>query len=199
MKKVLFSLLAVAGMLFAGDQVQAQQNIKIGVFDIEQMIMAMPGYRAVDSALQVYQSDSLASEYDIYQMEYRRLDSTYKADSAAGKSKAVLDYSSKQRQQVGMNLIYWQQIAQQKLENKRGELAQPLYEQVATAYKKILAAKKYTLVLKPEAIEGAGTDFKVVDNIFELVAKELKIPLQGPDGQPVQHEEPAKPQAKPKG
>ncbi len=199
MKKVLFSLLAVAGMLFAGDKVQAQQNIKIGVFDIEQMIMAMPGYRAVDSALQIYQSDSLASEYDIYQMEYKRLDSTYKADSAAGKSKAVLDYSSKQRQQVGMNLVYWQQIAQQKIENKRGELAQPLYEKVATAYKKILAAKKYTLVLKPEAIEGAGTDFKVVDNIFELVAKELKIPLQGPDGQPVQHEEPAKPQAKPKG
>jgi Skp family chaperone for outer membrane proteins len=195
MKKVLFSLLITAGFLFSANTVNAQTKpIKIGYFDIEQMVMAMPGYRSVDSLLQIYQADSLNTEYNIYLSEYHRLDSTFKADSAAGKSKAVLDYSAQQRQQVGMNLYYWQQISQNKLENKRAQLAQPLFEQVMAAYKKVLDANKYTLILKPEALEQ-GTALTSAaggaDNIFELVAKELKITLPGAANGNGQPEEPA--------
>lgn len=175
MKKVLFSLLAVTGMLLAssGSAQAQQQGLKIGVFDIEIMMQVMPGYRAVDSLVRFYESDSLAAEYQFYQSEYQRIDSTYKLDSAAGKAKNILDMQKQQRQQVAMQLVYWQQIAQNKSDQKRAILAQPLYEKVVTAYKKVLDTKKYTLILKPNTFE-AGT---VVDNIFELVAKELKIPL----------------------
>lgn len=161
--------------MFANDKVQAQQ-LKIGIFDLDYMVQAMPGYRSVDSLVQIYDRDSLSAEYDIYMSEYQRLDSTYKTDSAlvaqGKKSKALLDYTAGERQKMGMNLAYWQQIAQQKENNKRGELAQPLYEQVAAAYKKVLDTKKYTLVLKPESIE-LGTS--IVDNLFVAVAKELKL------------------------
>lgn len=195
MKKVLFSLLITTGFLFSVSTADAQTKpIKIGYFDIDQMVMAMPGYRSVDSLLQIYQNDSLNTEYNIYLNEYHRLDSTYKADSAAGKAKAVLDYSAQQRQQVGMNLVYWQQISQNKLENKRAQLAQPLYEQVMTAYKKILDANKYTLVLKPEALEYGTAPSAAAggaDNIFDLVAKELKIPLPNAANGNGQPEEPA--------
>jgi Skp family chaperone for outer membrane proteins len=179
MKKVLFSLLAFAGLFLAGNSLQAQ-NMKVGVFDLDQMVQAMPGYRSVDSLLQIYQSDSLSAEYNFYLSEHNRLDSTYKADSAAKKAQTVLDMEKQQRQQVAINLVYWQQIAQNKLENKRSILAQPLYEQVANAYKKILDSKKYTLILKPEAVEMGTAPSSAqggVDNIFEMVAKELKIPL----------------------
>jgi Skp family chaperone for outer membrane proteins len=176
MKKVLFSLLAVVGLLFAADKTQAQSQppLKIGVFDIETMVRAMPGYRNVDSLMDIYQRDSLATEYDFYQSEYKRLDSTYKADSTANKAKTVLDMEKQQRNQVAMQIVYWQQIAENKAQQKNAILAQPLYEQVIKAYQKVLETKKYTLILKPGTLERGTTG---VSNVFEDVAKELKIPL----------------------
>lgn len=168
MKKVFFSLLVVVAVLFAG---KAGAQVKVGVFDIDYMVQAMPGYARVDSLVQIYQRDSLGTEYQILNNEYHRLDSTWKADSAAGKPKAVLDYSNNQRQQVGMKLVYWQQYAQQKSNAKTGELAQPLYEQVVDAYKKVLATKKYNIILKPQTYEAGFP----IDNLFVSVAKELKL------------------------
>ena len=49
--------------------VQAQQ-MKVGVFDMDLMVQAMPPYRQVDSLVQIYERDSLAGEYEIYQSEY---------------------------------------------------------------------------------------------------------------------------------
>jgi Skp family chaperone for outer membrane proteins len=174
MKKAFFSVLVLTAVLFTGETVQAQQ-MKIGVFDIDAMVQAMPGYRNVDSLLQIYQKDSLAAEYDVYLSEYQRLDSTYKADSAlvaqGKKSKALLDYTTGERQKMAVNLTYWQQIAQNKYDAKRGKLAQPLYEQVANAYKKVIDTRKYTLILKPQAYELGSS----VDNLFISVAKELKL------------------------
>ncbi len=170
MKKVFFSVLAFAAVLFMAQKVQAQQ-MKVGVFDIDYMVQAMPAYAVVDSLLQIYQRDSLGAEYEVYTTEYKRLDSTYKADSTAGKSKSLLEYTGKSRQQMMGNLVYWQQIAQGKAEQKRGQLAQKLYEQVSNAYKKVLDAKKYTLVLKPQVYELGPH----IDNLFISVAKELKL------------------------
>lgn len=170
MKKLIVSV-SLFGLLFFGFQAQAQQTMKVAVFDIDIMVQAMPGYRTVDSLVQIYERDSLAEEYAIYQSEYKRLDSTYKADSAANKSKAVLDYTKNQLQQVAMNLIYWQQIAQNKSDNKRAVLSQSMYEQVVNAYKKVLEKKKYFLILKPQTYEAGFP----IDNLFISVAKELKL------------------------
>ncbi|MEO7209966.1 MAG: OmpH family outer membrane protein [Chitinophagaceae bacterium] len=170
MKKFLLSV-SFLGMLVIGLSAQAQTPMKIAVFDIDIMVQAMPGYRAVDSLVQLYERDSLAEEYAVYQSEYKRLDSTYKADSAANKSKAVLDYTKNQLQQMSMNLVYWQQIAQNKSDNKRGVLSQSMYEQVVNAYKTVLAKKKYTLILKPQTFEAGFP----IDNLFISVAKELKL------------------------
>src|SRR5258705_813011 len=109
MKKVLFSICLLTALFFDTEQLQAQNQLKIGVFDIDIMVQNMPGYKIVDSLVQLYNRDSLGTEYDIYQSEYHRLDSTFKADSAAGKSAAILDYTSNQRKQIAMNLVYWQQ------------------------------------------------------------------------------------------
>jgi len=50
-------------------------------------------------------------------------------------------------------------------------LSQDLYSLVVNAYKKVLARKKYTLVLKPQTYEGG---FRI-DNVFIAVARELKL------------------------
>src|SRR5438093_806034 len=108
MKKIFFSILTLASVLFAGEKVRAQQ-IKIGVFDIDAMVMyGMPQYHNVDSLLQIYQRDSLNAQYEVYQNEYQRLDSTFKADSLlvvqGKKSKALLDYTEGERKKMVTNL-----------------------------------------------------------------------------------------------
>ena len=174
MRKRLLSLSACIVFLLAAGVVKGQ-TFKAGVFDIDLMVQAMPGYQIVDSLVQVYERDSLGVEYEYYQLEYQRLDSTYKADSAlvaAGtKSKALLDFTAQERRKIAMNLVYWQQIAQNKSNNKRAQLAQPLYTVVINAYKKVLDRKKYTLILKPQTYERGFP----IDNIFIATAKELKL------------------------
>jgi len=171
MKKVFFSLLMLTTVLLVGYSAKAQ-SLKIGIFDIDAMVMAMPDYTKVDSLVQIYDRDSLGAQYDIYVSEYKRLDSTARADSAAHKPQAVLDYTAKQLNQVRFNLQYWQQIAQQQESVKRNTLAQPLYEKVVASYKKILDAKKYTLILKPTAIEQP---IIAADNLFISVAKDMGL------------------------
>jgi Skp family chaperone for outer membrane proteins len=171
MKKTVFGLLVVIASLFAGNSANAQQ--KIGVFDVDIMVQAMPGYRGVDSLLQIYERDSLRLEYDYALGEYNRLDSTYKADSAKKAPASVLTYVKDQRTQVATTLIYWQQISQNRMEGKRQQLAGPLYDRILTAYQKVLQGNNYLVVLKPGAFEMGSK----VENVFEKVAKELKITL----------------------
>lgn len=164
-------MLAFAATMFTANDVNAQT--KIGVFDVDIMVQAMPGYRTVDSLLGLYEQDSLRGDYEFAVREYNRLDSTYKADSAAKKPSSVLNYVKDQRTQFATTLIYWQQIAQQRTEGKRQELAAPMYEKVLTAYQKVLQTNNYLVVLKPGAYEMGSK----VENVFEKVAKELKITL----------------------
>lgn len=196
MKKVLFSVFGFAAMTLATGSTQAQ-TMKIGVFDIDVMVQAMPGYHVVDSLVRLYETDSLGQELQWNQSEYHRLDSTYKADSASAvtgkKNKFAWDQVAADRQKVAINLVYWQQIAQNKSNNKRSQLAKPLYDKVADAYKKVLARKKYTLILKPQTYEAGFA----IDNIFIAVARELKLTelpqdmlYLGDDPDPVKQQQP---------
>jgi len=207
MKKILSFALSIAALLLVSVNARSQ-TLKIGVFDIDVMVQAMPGYHNVDSLMQIFDHDSLGSLREYYESEYKRLDSTYKSDSAqvvtGKKSKAILDMVYADRQKAMINIIYWQQIAQNKSNEKRGVLSQGMYDQVVNAYKKVLARKKYTLVLKPQTYEGG---FKI-DNIFIAVARELKLTElpqnllylgDDPDPAPVKPTTQKPPVTKPKG
>ena len=173
MNKKFFFVLGCAVVLFTNSS--NAQTLKIGVFDIDMMVQAMPPYHNVDSLMQIYDNDSLGALKQYNEGEYQRLDSTYKSDSAlvaqGKKSKAILDMVVADRQKAAINIVYWQQIAQNKSDAKRSELSQDLYKTVVDAYKRVLARKKYTLVMKPQTYE-AGFQ---IDNIFIAVARELKL------------------------
>jgi Skp family chaperone for outer membrane proteins len=174
MKKILSFAFIFAAFLLLSVNARSQ-TVKIGVFDIGIMVQAMPGYHIVDSLMEIYDRDSLGALRNYYESEYQRLDSTYKSDSAqvasGKKSKAILDMIFGDRQKAMINIVYWQQIAQNRSNEKRNVLSQNLYNLVVNAYKKVLERKKYTLVLKPQTYEGG---FKI-DNIFIAVARELKL------------------------
>lgn len=174
MKRILILLCCCFSLMILTENLKAQ-SFKAGVFDLDIMVQAMPGYHEVDSLVKQYEIDSLAPEYEYYQLEYARLDSTYKLDSpmvAQGKkSKALLDHVVEDRRKMALNIVYWQQISQNKSNNKRAQLAQPLYITVSEAYKKVLLKKKYNLILKPQTYEAGFA----IDNIFLSVARELKL------------------------
>jgi len=175
MKKVFFSLLTVAAMFFVTNHATAQQ-IKIGVFDLDAMVSAMPDYARVDSLLNIYQRDSLGGEYEYYQNEYIRVDSILKFIDTpgvkTGKITAVtlkMD-NDKKTQLVGL-IVNWRQYAQQKYNNKKGQLSQGLYNIVGSSYEKIVRARGYAIVLKPGTYEFGPR----YDNLFITVAKDLKL------------------------
>ncbi|MBS1746949.1 MAG: OmpH family outer membrane protein [Bacteroidetes bacterium] len=176
MKKVLLAAVCVTALSFGGSKINAQTGsaFKVGVFDIDLMVRALPDYRAVDSLTQLYERDTLGSEYQVYLSEWHRLDSTLQADSAKGSiPKSVMDYNNQQKQQMGMQLTYWQQIAQNKSDQYRSNLSAPLYQKVVAAYKKVLTTKKYNLILKPDSYEVGFP----IENMFPLVAKEMNVTL----------------------
>lgn len=174
MKKA-FSFVFLVTVLVFSNITANSQSFKVGVFDVDIMVQAMPAYSIVDSLMQIFDRDSLGALQDYNLSEYQRLDSTYKADSAqvatGKKSKALLDMVAADRQKAMVNVVYWQQIAQNRSNAKRSALSQNLYNQVIPAYKKVLARKKYTLVLKPQTYEVGFP----IDNIFVAVARELKL------------------------
>jgi hypothetical protein len=175
MKKVFLAAVCVTALCFGFITTNAQTApaFKVGVFDIDLMVQAMPEYRGVDSLTQLYERDTLGSEYQIYLSEYQRLDSTWKSDSAAKKPQTVLDYTRNQEMQMAYQLQYWQQIAQNKSSQYRSSLAGPLYQKALAAYKKVLATRKYNLILKPDSYEVGFP----IENMFPLVAKELNVTL----------------------
>lgn len=174
MKKFFLLTLSVFTLGVAFKSAAQAPVLKIGVFDIDMMVQALPEYRSIDSLTANYEQDSLGAQYQSYQSEYQRLDSTFKADSVAKRPQSVLDYSNNLKRQMAFNLVYWQQISQQKSNDFRAQLAQPLALRVLNAYKKVLATNKYSLILKPNTYE-VGTPH--LENIFPLVAKEMNVTL----------------------
>jgi Skp family chaperone for outer membrane proteins len=179
MKKVLIAVVALVGLLISSNETKAQTPVKFGFFDLETMVTVMPGYVQVDSLLQIYERDSLTAEYDMLQDQFQYLEDKLKKDSAEKKPESVLELTRQERNKVGMQLLYWQQIAQNKLQNKRNQLAGPLVQQVVVAYQKILQKGNYTLVFNPQALETISLSPGVtkIENLFIPVAKELKIQL----------------------
>ncbi|MES1220180.1 MAG: OmpH family outer membrane protein [Bacteroidota bacterium] len=168
------NIIAIAFVCLSSQAFSQANQLKVGVFDIDIMIQAMPTYSStVDSALQAYAKDSLSQEYLFYQQEYTRVDSSYKIDSVLKKPQSVLDLKERQRQELAYNIINFQQIADQRLAIKRAWLARPLYEKVMAAYKRVLETQKYTLILKPNSYEM----FSHVENVFVRVGKELNVAL----------------------
>lgn len=174
MKKTIILAFTFVFLLSFTNEVKSQ-TLKIGVFDLEVMVQAMPAYRVVDSLMAIYDRDTLDALRQYNESEYKRLDSVYRADSAAvangQKPKTVYDIIANDRQKAMINILYWQQIAQNKSNEKRSILSQNLFNQASEAYKKVLARKKYTLVLKPNTYEYGFN----IENIFIAVARELKM------------------------
>ncbi len=166
----MFAALIGAAFFTGGQQAEAQN--KFGYFDLETMVSLMPGVEKVDTALQIFERDSIGQEYDFELSEFQRQDSILKKDSAIMPARV---YQQRQQEQARrfVKLQNWQQYAQQLMQAKQQELLAPYYEKVANAFRDVVKEGKYTYVFKQESLYEAPPG----ENLILLVAKKLNVTL----------------------
>ncbi|OIR05019.1 outer membrane protein (OmpH-like) [mine drainage metagenome] len=172
MKKILVVCVALTIGLVFSNSTKAQQ-LKIGVFDEESVLGLFPDIQKVQTALDQYAQDSLKGEYDYTLSEFKRLDSTFKKDSAT----LAPSVKSLMQKDIATNyskIVNWQQYQQQMLQAKQNQLLEPYLKKVYAAFQEVVAEQKYTWVLKKDACVIPGG---LADNISIKVAQKLKLPL----------------------
>jgi outer membrane protein len=167
MKKLKVFVLAASFIIASS----AIAQTKIGYIRIDDMVSLMPEIPRVDSLLKIFQTDSLAGEYSTLIQLYQFKDSVYR-DSVRTKP-AV----RKQIEGELPSLIYqiqnWQTISQQAVENKQGELLQPVYKKVYDAIRAVAKEKGYTHVFSKDVFLVAPEG----DDMLAAVAAKLKVKL----------------------
>ena len=165
MKKLKVLALAVCVIITGSAMAQS----KLGYISMESLVQLMPATTRIDSLLQLYQVDTIQTEYASIVEQYQFKDSVYR-DS--------LKTPPSVRQQIAKELpglIYqiqnWQQISQQAMEAKQNQLLSPIYKEVYDAVKAVAKEKGYTHVFNREAFLIAPDG----DDLIIPVAARLKV------------------------
>ena len=175
MKKLLFVWVATSAILFSAGSASAQQPVKIGYFDEQQVLGLMPGIDKVSQQIESFQQDSLKEEYDYTYKQFMRQDSIFKKDSATMPAK-TRDMFMGDLNKFRQKLVYWQQYSQEALGQKQEQLLQPFRVKILTALNEVIAEQKYTLVLKSDAL-SPYVNPPLLDNLAIRVAIKLKLAL----------------------
>lgn len=147
------------------------QSLRIAVFDIDSMVHALPEYKVVDSLVMCYEIDTIPTDYKILQQELVRLDRFFLNYRDQSHDRKFDDSIGALRQKIELSIIYWKQNSEHATNERKRRLAEPLYQKVNAAFKKIISEKHYDLILKSGSIEFGDN----VDNLFIPVARKLKL------------------------
>ena len=170
MKKLLVACLAFVLSLSFTNKTNAQQPIKIGTFDEQQIIGLMPGITKVDTLISDYVTDSLKPEYDLKMADYNYKDSAYKRDSA-GMSPSLREVRKNELTKATYEIANWNQYYQQKVQAKQQEFLQPFYDKIGKAFQEVVKEQKYTHVFASNAILWAADDKIGADIPLRILAK----------------------------
>lgn len=131
----------------------------------------MPETQKLDSLLRRFQADSLNPRYAYMVQEYNRKDSMVSTKDSVKLSKAVRAQIRQELEGYVYQLQNWQQIAQQEMQGKQGELLEPIYRKVDKAIQDVAKENGYAYVLNQEAL----LVMPPADDLLPLVAKKLNV------------------------
>lgn len=173
MKKVAVALAVIISIASLSN---ANAQVKIGIFDRDQVLGLMPGIQKIDTLLQKYVNDSLKTEYDYTYSEFIAKDSALKKDSVElSKKPALKEIREKAVNELKLKLVNWQQYQNQLLQKKQNDLLAPYLEKMYAAMQEVIAEQKYTVILKPESVEYF--DIATQSEFALRVLDKMKIPL----------------------
>jgi outer membrane protein len=149
----------------------AQNPVKIGYIDLNNLITSMPGVDSVKIKLQKYQQ-TLTDQLDAMRAEFENKYTDYQSQSA-GMSDLIKQTKEKELQDLQTRIDAFQTKAQQDLQAKQQDLLQPILDKAKNAIKEVAKENKYTYVLN--AIEDVVLYSEPADDIMALVKKKLGI------------------------
>ena len=163
-----FKLVLLAAFISISSVALAQ---KTGYISVDQMISIMPEVAKIDSQLQKFQIDSIASEYEIIVRDYKYRDSILSTPDTLKMPKTVRAQHEQALQQYAYQLQNWQQISQNVIQNKQNQLLAPVYKKVMGAIQAVAKEKGYTHVYDKSVFVIAPTG----DDLLPAVAARLKV------------------------
>jgi outer membrane protein len=174
-----FKLVLLAAFIAISSAALAQ---KTGYISVDQMISIMPEVAKIDSQLQKFQMDSIASEYEIIVKDYKYRDSLLNGPDTLKMPKSVRTQHEQALQQDAYQLQNWNQISQNVIQSKQNQLLAPVYRKVMGAIQAVAKEKGYTHVYDKSVfvIAPTGDDLlpAVAARLKVTVPKELQIGLQ---------------------
>jgi outer membrane protein len=173
MNKIKLFLIAAILLIGAGSAM-AQ---KTGYISVDRVVAIMPETQRLDSLLRKFQADSLNPRFAYMVQEYNRKDSMVSTKDSVKLSKAVKLQIRQELEGYAYQIQNWQQIAQQEMQSKQGELLEPIYRKVDNAIQTVAKENGYAYVLNQEAL----LVMPPADDLLPLVAKKLnvKVPAAG--------------------
>jgi len=171
MKKVISVLSIALIFLAASGSVKAQS--KLGHISPDQVVSLMPERAKIDTILQKFQADSLNTTLNGLVLDYTYKDSLLNKTDTSKMPANVKNQIREELQNLAYQIQNWQQISQNIMQQKQGQLYQPIYRKISDAINAVAKEKGYSYIFTSEAIIVAPPS----DDILPLVAQKLGIKL----------------------
>ncbi len=146
------------------------QNIKIGYINSLELLSMMPETKTADEKLQALAKD-LEAQYREYIMEYQKLANQLQTDNAM--SEIAREARMQDLSNLEQRITNFESSSQEKIQNKRNELYEPIISKATAVVKEVADANGYTYVL--DSSNGTVIQAPESDNLLELVKKQLGI------------------------
>lgn len=169
MKKAIKLTLAVA-LVLSASSLFAQ---KFGRINVQEIIMAMPETKEMDTNMQAYGKD-LQDNLETIAVEFNQKLTDYQKNYAS-LSDAVRQLKEKELQELQNRRQEFEQVAQQDFQKKQQELLAPIIEKAKGAIDKVSETNAFLAVFDTSTGSLAYFDEASLTDIAPLVKKELGI------------------------
>ncbi len=155
--KNLLKLSLVITLFLASSTIFAQNSCKCGFIDTQKLLGTMPETDAAKKALEK-ETKAMQDQLEVMQVEYNNKLQAYmeneklEAGNAAKWTKLVKQDKETELQSLQQRIQEFQNTAQQSLQQKRGELYEPILKKVDDAIKKVAAYGAYMTVYDTNAV-----------------------------------------------
>ncbi|MBO4744908.1 MAG: OmpH family outer membrane protein [Bacteroidales bacterium] len=143
MKKLLVIVLALF-CCFGFTDVNAQKTVKIGHIDSESLFAIMPGRDSIQQALQDYYG-TLEKQMVAMQQEYQSKVTDFQQNEAS-MSDIIKETKVREISDLQNRIEEFQQLAQQRLQEKQTELTQPLVDKIKAAVAAVAKENGYSYI-----------------------------------------------------
>jgi outer membrane protein len=169
MKKVI-KLALVLMCAMCSTSLYAQKFARI---NLQEVIFSMPEFAQMQTDLEAFTKE-LGEQLEAIQVEYNNKAAEFQKNRAT-LNESVRNLKEKELHDLQQRYMDFQQIAQQDVDKKQGELFQPIHLKAAEAVKKVAAAGGYTAVFDTSSNSLAYFDEKNVVDLTPAVRTELGI------------------------